>query len=147
MMKGVTNGTLLAVAAAIAALLSIGSGHMTLAQTPVTLSFFSCSSVSSPSFSCTGPIPPNNCNNIGCQGINCNLPTVGECTTTGLSMNYIFGTCTTPTIFRTPIGDVGYSVNCIKGIISVPEGEVALRTLLRLWQWSELFNSEAADWW
>ena len=53
-------------------------------QTQVTLRFEECVVNNIQPLSCSGPIPPNNCNNIGCQSISCTGPgnfNPGDCTT------------------------------------------------------------------
>jgi hypothetical protein len=88
-MKGIANDTFLVAAAAIAALLSIGSGQMTLAS-PIRLEFFNCLSTGAPQIPLTIPPPPPHpltnlpprftcfdtttaydCSNLGCSNITC----------------------------------------------------------------------------
>jgi hypothetical protein len=78
---GVTSG----ITNACTATSGRGTATETSTETSVTLTFGLCfTRTGFPSFGCNGPVPPNNCNNIGCEAIGCFgglPPNLGDCTT------------------------------------------------------------------
>jgi hypothetical protein len=77
---GVTSG----ITNACTATSGRGTATETSTETSVTLTFGSCFTGTFPPFGCNGPVPPNNCNNIGCEVIDCFgglPPNFSDCTT------------------------------------------------------------------